>query len=53
MPRDKLYEQRIIDYTKNIKLNTFFNEQGKEINVLMKEIILNNCNPMERKKLEI
>lgn len=53
MPKDKLYEQRIIDYTKNIKLNTFFNEKGTELNVLMKEIILNNCNPMERKKLEL
>lgn len=52
MASDKLFEQRIIDYTKNIKLNDFFNENGKEINVVMKEIILNNCNPVERKKLE-
>ena len=51
MIRDKLYKQRIIDYTKNIKINTFFNEEGKEINVLMKEIIINNCNPLERRKL--
>lgn len=53
MPENKLYEQRIIDYTKNIKLNVFFNENGKDINAVMKEIILNNCNPVERKKLEL
>lgn len=53
MARNNLYEQRIMDYTKNIKLNTHFNEEGIEINELMKEIILNNCNPIERKKLEI
>ena len=53
MVRDNLYEQRIIDYSKNIKINTFFNEKGEEINVLMKEIIVNNCNPLQRKKLEL
>ena len=53
MARNNLYEQRIMDYTKNIKLNTHFNVEGIEINELMKEIILNNCNPIERKKLEI
>ncbi len=53
MFKDKLCEQRINDYTKNIQLNTFFNENGAEINVVMKEIILNNCNPIERKKLEL
>ena len=53
MVRDNLYEQRIIDYSKNIKINIFFNEKGEEINVLMKEIIVNNCNPLQRKKLEL
>lgn len=53
MARDNIYEQRIIDYTKNIKLNTHFSEEGIEINELMKEIILNNCNPIKRKNLEI
>ncbi|MBS1340564.1 MAG: hypothetical protein HP028_05240 [Clostridia bacterium] len=53
MPNNQLYEQRIIDYTKNIKLKDFFNEEGKDINIVMKEIILSNCNPIERKKLEI
>lgn len=48
-----LKEQRILDYAKNIKINSFFNENGKDINVIMKEIIINNCNPMERKKLEL
>ena len=43
---------KLRDYTKNIKINTHFNEEGIEINELMKEIILNNCNPIERKKLE-
>ena len=53
MIENKLYDQRVLDYTKNIKLNTFYNENGIDINVLMKEIILNNCNPIERKKLEL
>ena len=47
-----LKEQRILDYAKNIEINTFFNENGKDINVVMKEIIINNCIPIERKKLE-
>lgn len=48
-----LKEQRILDYAKNIEINTFFNENGKDINVVMKEIIINNCIPIERKKLEL
>lgn len=50
--KNNIYEQKLRDYTKNIKINTHFNEEGIEINELMKEIILNNCNPIERKKLE-
>lgn len=53
MNENKLYDQRILDYTKNIKLNTFYNDNGKDIKTLMKEIILNNCNPVERRKLEL
>ena len=52
MRKNNIYEQKLRDYTKNIKINTHFNEEGIEINELMKEIILNNCNPIERKKLE-
>ncbi len=46
-------DQRILDYTKNIKINNFFDENGKDIKVIIKEIILSNCNPIERKKLEL
>lgn len=53
MVKDNLYEQRIRDYSKNIKINTFFNEKGEEINNLMKEIIINNCNPLQKKRLEL
>lgn len=53
MPKDKLYEQRIREYTKNIKLNIFFNEEGMDLNTLIKEVILNNCNPVEKRKLEL
>ena len=53
MKKNDLYEQRIKDYTKNIQITNYFNEDGEEIKTLMKEIILNNCNPLERKKLEI
>ena len=52
MLKDKSRQQTIIDCMKNIKINDFFNENGKEINIIMQEIILNNCNPIERKKLE-
>ena len=52
MRKNNIYEQKLRDYTKNIKINTHFNEEGIEINEIMKEIILNNCNPIERKKLE-
>ena len=45
MEKNNIYEQKLRDYTKNIKINTHFNEEGIEINELMKEIILNNCNP--------
>lgn len=53
MENNQLYRQRILDYTKNIKLNVIYNNEGKDINDLMKEIILKNCNPLERKNLEI
>ncbi len=46
-------DQRILDYTKNIKINNFFDENGKDIKVIIKEIVLSNCNPTERKKLEL
>ena len=49
----KSYNEIIDDYKKNIIINTFFNENGKDIKELMQEIILSNCNPMERKKLEL
>ena len=50
--KDKI-DQRIIDYTKNIEINTFFNEKGEDIRTILEEIIVNNCNPIERKKLDI
>lgn len=53
MNYNQSYQQRIKDYTKNIKLNDVFDEEGKDINTIIKEIILNNCNPIERKKLEL
>lgn len=48
-----LKQQRILDYAENIQIKSFFNENGEDINVIMKEIILSNCNPIERKKLEL
>ena len=52
MRRQKLYDEIIEEYKKNIKINTFFNENGQDIQNVMKEIILSNCNPINRKKLE-
>ena len=45
-------DKRIIDYTNNIEINTFFNEKGEDIRKIIEEIIVNNCNPIERRKLE-
>lgn len=53
MQNTNVYDPRLIEYAKNIKLYDFFNEEGKEINTIIKEIVLNNCNPVERKKLEL
>ena len=53
MLKDDLYKQKLIEYSKNIKLKIFFNDNGIGINELMKEIILNNCSTIKRKKLEI
>lgn len=47
------YNKTLLDYTDNIKITTFFNEKGEDINVIIKELILNNCVPIERKKLEL
>ena len=48
---NELKNKQIINYTKNIKLNTFFNENGADIKNIMKEIVLNNCNPIKKNKI--
>lgn len=53
MEDEVFYLKRILDYADNIKVNTFFDEKGQDINEVMKEIILNNCVPIERGKLEL
>ena len=50
MYNKNLYEQRIMDYAKNIQINTFFNEEGLDLKEVMKGIILKECNPLENKK---
>lgn len=53
MSRQKMNNEIIDDYKKKIKINTFFDENGQDIKNIMQEIILNNCNPLQRKNLEL
>ncbi len=53
MYNSNLKKQKIIDYTDKIVIKTHFNENGKDLNVIIRELVLNNCNPINRKKLEL
>ena len=48
MYNNDLYRQRLMDYAKNIQINTFYNEKGVDLKEIIKGVILKECNPIEK-----